>query len=103
MAHPLVEAAIARLAEIAEEKLADDTLWISFDEVVKLADELGLNLAAVVGLAKAAGLDIGSRALPKSVRGFTTSSHDRHYGPGSCKSHGGSGWAQINGFAGQKG
>lgn len=103
MAHPLVEAAAVRLAEIAEEKLADDTLEITFGELSVLADELGLNLAVVVSLAKQAGLEVGARAVPKQVRGFNSNSHDRWHGPGSCKTHGGSGWEQITGFAGQKG
>ena len=40
--------------------------------------------------------------VPK-VRGFTTNSNDRFYGPGSSRMHGGSGHEQINGFAGQEG
>ena len=39
----------------------------------------------------------------RRVRGFTTSSHDRWYGPGSSPTHGGSGHEQINGFAGREG
>lgn len=49
------------------------------------------------------GLTLQKRVPAKRTRGFTTSSHDRWYGPGSSKMHGGSGWEQINGFAGQKG
>ncbi len=33
-------------------------------------------------------------------RGYRTSSMDRYYGPGSEPTHGGTGWEQINGFAG---
>ena len=49
------------------------------------------------------GLTLAVRAPEKRTRGFTTSSHDRWYGPGSSKMHGWSGWEQINGFAGQEG
>lgn len=49
------------------------------------------------------GLKLAERAFVKRTRGFTTSSNDRWWGPGSSPSHGGSGWEQINGFAGQKG
>jgi hypothetical protein len=49
------------------------------------------------------GFTIAKRAKPHRVRGFTTSSHDRWYGPGSSPSHGGSGYEQINGFAGRQG
>jgi hypothetical protein len=49
------------------------------------------------------GLTLVERPREKRVRGFTVSSHDRWFGLGSSKSHGGSGWEQISGFAGQKG
>lgn len=38
------------------------------------------------------GLTLQRREHDKRVRGFTTSSHDRWYGPGSCPTHGGSGF-----------
>lgn len=49
------------------------------------------------------GLSLGDRAPDRKVRGFTANSHDRWYGPGASRTHGGSGWEQIQGFAGQKG
>lgn len=49
------------------------------------------------------GLKLVERAPERRVRGFTTSSNDRWFGPGASKSYGGSGWEQISGFAGQKG
>jgi hypothetical protein len=49
------------------------------------------------------GLSLELRDNEKRVRGFSTSSHDRWYGPGSSKSHGGSGHEQIAGFAGRVG
>lgn len=45
------------------------------------------------------GLKLRLRATEKSVRGVRTSSHDRWFGPGSCKTHGGSGAAQILGWS----
>lgn len=47
------------------------------------------------------GLSLAPRASERRVRGFTANPHDRWYGPGSCKTHGGSGWEQIAGFAGR--
>jgi len=47
------------------------------------------------------GLSLAHRPSERHVRGFTANSHDRFYGPGSSPMHGGSGWEQINGFAGQ--
>lgn len=49
------------------------------------------------------GFRIAKRPVPRRVRGFTVSSHDRWYGPGSSPCHGGSGWEQISGFAGREG
>lgn len=48
------------------------------------------------------GLRFVPREPEKRVRGVTTGSNDRFYGPGSDKMYGGSGWEQINGFAGDK-
>ena len=39
------------------------------------------------------GLRLEIRGHEKRVRGFTTSSNDRWYGPGSCPTHGGSGFS----------
>jgi hypothetical protein len=103
MAHPLVETAKAKIELLVDEKLANDETHVPFEELLALSEEVGLNLAVVVGLAKTAGLEIGARQVPKTVRGFTSNSHDRWYGKGSCPTHGGSGWEQIAGFAGQKG
>lgn len=44
-------------------------------------------------------LKLAKRPHEKTHRGFRTSSHDRWFGPGSCPTHGGSGWAQIIGQA----
>lgn len=49
------------------------------------------------------GLKLAIREPEKHVRGFGTNSHDRWHGPGSSATHGGSGWEQINGFAGRRG
>ena len=38
------------------------------------------------------GFSMEKREPAKRVRGFTTSSHDRYYGPGSAPSHGGTGF-----------
>lgn len=38
------------------------------------------------------GLRLVQRPHERRIRGFTTSSNDRWYGPGSCPTHGGSGF-----------
>jgi len=87
----------------ANEKLDNDSLSFSFAEAEKLAEEAEIHVSTVIIRCKAIGLDYAGRDVPKRVRGFQTSSNDRFYGPGSSPMHGGSGWEQISGFAGQKG
>jgi hypothetical protein len=84
--------------------LADDRTEFTFDEACALAKALGQPAPVYVirGL-KALGFTMQPREVPKHVRGFQSNSHDRWSGPGSCPTHGGSGWEQIAGFAGQEG
>jgi hypothetical protein len=84
--------------------LDDDRTSFSYAEACQLADALGVHESAVIGEMKAYGLTyLGRPAAPRRVRGVNTSSNDRWFGPGSSPSHGGSGWEQISGFAGQIG
>ena len=48
------------------------------------------------------GLSLAPRPSERHVRGFTSNPHDRWFGPGSCRSYGGSGHEQISGFGGQE-
>jgi len=49
------------------------------------------------------GLLLAYREKEKEVRGFGANDHDRYYGKGSERCHGGSGHEQIAGFAGHEG
>ena len=51
-------------------------------------DELRVALGAY-------GLRLGVREIPKPVRGFTTSSNDRWFGPGACKTYGGAAYGSM--------
>jgi hypothetical protein len=84
--------------------LAEDRTSFTFDEACLVAEALGLSIPTPVirGL-KDYGFMMIERPVAKHVRGFLTSSHDRYFGPGASQSHGGSGWEQISGFAGQEG
>ncbi len=84
--------------------LAEDRTSFTFNEACALAKALGLSLPTPVirGL-KDYGFTMVERQPERRVRTISTSSHDRWYGPGSCKTHGGSGWEQITGFAGRNG
>ena len=86
-----------------DELLEDDRTSFTFAEAEKLAGELGFSVASVViqGL-KARGFTMVERQPDRQVRGFRSNNHNRYCDP-TNKTHGGSGWEQITGFAGQNG
>jgi len=76
----------------------------TFEEAEGLAATLGQSVATlVIRELKSYGFTMVAREVPRRIRGFQTSSNDRWFGLGSCKTSGGSGWEQISGFAGQEG
>lgn len=84
--------------------LEDERVSVSFQEAEELAEALGFSCPTnVIRELRAYGVTVGERPIARAVRGFHANSHDRWSGLGSCKTHGGSGWEQISGFAGQKG
>lgn len=95
---------LASVDAFAEHLVEDDRTTFTYDEAVLLSEALGLSCASTTirGL-RAYGLVMEERHSEKRVRGYTTSSHDRYFGPGSSSCHGGSGWEQIGGFAGDAG
>jgi hypothetical protein len=84
--------------------LDEDRTSFTFEEACEVASAIGHSVPNVVIHEL---LDWGLTMIPrepaKLVRGYLTNSNDRWYGPGSSPTHGGSGWEQISGFAGQKG
>lgn len=87
----------------AEFLLADDRTSFTLADVVKLAVNTQTSDPKVIAELESYGFSKEKREPAKAVRGFQSNSHDRWYGPGACKTHGGSGWEQISGFAGQEG
>lgn len=83
--------------------LADERNSFTYEEAVELATALGVHEFVTIRSLKDYGLAYEGRQVPKQVRGFHANNHDRWSGPGSSATHGGSGWEQISGFAGQKG
>lgn len=71
-------------------------------EAQRVAERTGRNTGEVQRELQSYGFVMEVPRAQK-VRGFTTSSNDRYFGPGSERMHGGSGWVQINGFATQEG
>lgn len=92
----------AAVTALCEDALDNEQTTVAFPDVEAIAEEVGLHVTALVGMVKAYGLTV-VREKTREVRGFTSNSHDRWHGKGSCRSHGGSGWEQISGFAGRKG
>lgn len=91
------------VASFGEYLLDDDRTEFTFQEAEGLAEEVGLHPTVVIRSLKTYGFSMQTRVVAKSVRGYRTNSHDRYYGPGSSKMHGGSGHKQITGFSGQEG
>lgn len=88
----------------AEFLLDDERTRFSFEEAEELSEALGYSIAApVIKALKEYGFEMIPRESERRVRGFRANSHDRWYGPGSCPTHGGSGWEQIVGVGGQEG
>jgi hypothetical protein len=81
----------------------DERTTFTHVELRALAFNARTSASKVRGELEGFGLKLEVREPAKAIRGFTANPHDRWYGKGACKSHGGSGWEQIAGFAGQKG
>jgi hypothetical protein len=95
---------LASVEAFVDYLLADDRTEATYEEADELAAALGQSVPTlVIRKLVAAGVTVGARPMARRVRGFQTSSNDRYFGPGSSPSHGGSGWEQINGFAGRQG
>lgn len=89
--------------DFVEFLLAEERETFTLSEVQQIAFNTKTSDPKVIADLKAYGLEMLARVPEKRVRGFNSNSHDRWHGPGSCKTHGGSGWEQITGIAGQEG
>lgn len=86
-----------------QECLDDERETFTHEDLAELAYRLRRSRSVIRKALEGCKLRLVTRTPERRVRGFTTSSHDRWYGPGAARTYGGSGWEQINGFAGQKG
>jgi hypothetical protein len=77
--------------------LDDDRTEFSHEDLVALNYRLRRPVAQIRRELEDWGLRLAAREVPRHVRGFTTSSNDRWFGPGSEKTHGG---AALNEFPG---
>lgn len=93
------EAVLSLALEVEDD---DNRKVVSFEECDAVAEALGCHASCITRGLRALGFET-VRAIPRRVRTISSNSNDRWFGPGSCPTHGGSGYEQISGFAGQKG
>lgn len=91
------------IESFVEECLDDERETFSAEDLGEMAYRLRRSRSVVRAELESYGLRLQERKIERKTRGFTSNPHDRFYGPGSSPMHGGSGWEQITGFAGQKG
>ena len=77
----------------------DDITEFTHTDLTALSFSLKTSPSKVRKQLEEYGLTLATRPTVKSVRGFTTSSNDRWYGPGSCPTHGGAGIDSATGRA----
>lgn len=85
---------------LVQHLLDEERTSYTLAEAEALGRSLQQSLPTVHAALQSYGLAHETRLIPRRVRGFTTSSNDRFYGPGSSAMHGGSGWEIISGFVG---
>ena len=91
------------VATFAEFLVDDERTTFTSDDIVQLAEAERKSYHIVRKALEAYGFKLATRPHEKHFRGVSSSDNDRYFGKGSERMHGGSGWEQINGFAGQKG
>lgn len=89
--------------DFAEYLVDDDRTSFNWRHLNCLSDRLGRSNRALRRELESWGFTLTERGKPRSHRGFNANDNDRWYGPGSSPSHGGSGWSEITGMAGQEG
>jgi hypothetical protein len=67
----------------------NDRVSFSHEDVAELHFRTGQPVQSLVAEISDYGLTLAERPIPRHVRGFTTSSNDRWFGPGSSPCHGG--------------
>jgi hypothetical protein len=79
--------------------LDDERTTFTHADLAKINNATRMRISDIRKELEDYGLTIVSRDIQRSTRGFTTSSHDRWSGPGSCPTFACSGWEVIAGFA----
>lgn len=79
----------------AQYLLDEDRATYTHEELMALNYRTRTTLAQIRADLDGYGFALAHRASERRVRGFTTSSNDRWFGPGSCATHGGSGFSNF--------
>jgi len=87
------------IEDFVEFLVDDDQEEFDWRHLNCLGSRLGRSNRSIRKELEGMGFTLADRVPEAKVRGFHANPHDRWYGPGSCPSHGGSGWAQIIGQA----
>ena len=93
----------ASIEDFVEYLCDDDRTSFDWRELNCLNARLRLTNRVIRRKLESWGLTLAERPHGRQHRGFRSNPHDRWYGPGSCPSHGGSGWSEITGMAGKEG
>jgi len=91
---------LASIEAFAEYLLEDDRDSFTLADCQALGASIHLSNSKIRAALEEYGFHYVKPEHGRSVRGFTSNSHDRWSGPGSCATHGGSGQTNISGFAG---
>jgi hypothetical protein len=70
----------------------DEATSFTAEDLQRLNESLGVPLEDIRACLEEEGYRLEPREVPRYVRGFTTSSNDRWFGPGAEKTHGGTGF-----------
>jgi len=93
----------ATVEDFVQFKMDEEEPEFSFVDLQALNMSLQRPVSSIRAELEGYGMKLSTRSPEKRTRGFTTSSNDRWFGPGSLKTHGGAGIDSHTGRATTKG
>ena len=83
------------IVAFAEFLYAEDRDSFTHQELTALNYRLRIRIDLIRSELESYGIFLEKREVPLKVRGFSTSSNDRWFGPGSMKTHGGAAYGSM--------
>jgi len=83
------------IEDFAQFLIDDERTEFTHEDLAALNYRLRKQVAEIKKELEAYGFKLAEREKESKARGFKTSDHDRWYGPGSDKTHGGSGFSNF--------